>query len=274
MEPELTRIEPSRGWPSLGLLSLWRHRELLFILARRDVTVRYKQTILGAVWVVIQPLVAAIIFAVIFGRLAKLPSDGVPYLLFAFTSLVAWNFFAGTISRAGNCLVGNAGLITKIYFPRLIIPFSSALALLVDLAVALAVAFLMTSVYRVPPTWHILTLPLFLGIAGCAALGVSLWLASLNVYYRDVAYVIPFLVQAWMYATPVVFSTSLVPEHWRTLYALNPLVAAIEGTRWAILGQSSITLEMLLSSVAVTSVVLVTGLLFFRRVERTFADVI
>ncbi len=267
-----TRLQPTRGWVSLKLGELWRYRELLVILAMRDVRLRYKQTVLGVIWVVLQPLLAALIFAVIFGLFAKLPSDGTPYLLFAYTGLVGWNYFAGAIQRSGESLVNQVSLITKVYFPRMLIPLSNIVAVLVDLAVSLVVLIVMLIIFQVFPGWQILSLPFFLLLILLVAAGAGLWLSALSVYYRDFLFVLPFLVQVLLYATPVVYSGSIVPEKWRGLYALNPLVAGIEGIRWAVLGRSIITWQIVLTGGIVAGLIFLSGLFFFRRVERGFAD--
>lgn len=268
------RIQPSRGWAALNLADLWHYRELLFILAQRDIKLRYKQTALGIIWVILQPLIAALIFAVIFGQLARLPSDGIPYLLFAFTGLVGWNYFSDAVNRAGNSLVGQANLITKVYFPRLLIPLASTTAVLVDLAISLVVLGGLMLLHGVYPGWQLLTLPLFLLLIILLAAGVSLWLSALGVYYRDFIFAMPFLIQVWMYASPVIFATSLIPAEWQPLFALNPMVGALEGLRWAILGKSALSAPILLTSGGSALLIFLSGLFFFRRVERTFADVI
>jgi lipopolysaccharide transport system permease protein len=267
-------IEPTRGWAGVDLRELWKYRDLLMILAGRDVKLRYKQTLLGVIWVVMQPLVAALIFALMFGRFAKLPSDGHPYLLFIFGGVAIWNYFAGVLQRAGNSLITDSRLITKVYFPRLAIPLASTFSALIDLAVSLAVLGVLLVIYRVTPTWRLLTLPLFIALAAVTATGVSLWLAALNVRYRDFVHAMPFMLQAWMFASPVAYATTIVPERWRLLYGLNPAVAFIEGTRWAVLGTSSLTPQMVGVSVAFSAAVFVAGAFFFRRVERTFADTV
>ncbi len=268
------RIQPTSGWSALNLGDLWRYRELLFILAQRDIKLRYKQTALGVTWVILQPLIAAAIFAVVFGRLVGLSSDGAPYLLFAYVGVSAWNYFSGAVSRAGNSLVGQANLITKIYFPRLLMPLASTLSVLVDLAVSFVLLVVLMLLYRVVPGWEVVTLPFFLLLITLLAAGVSLWLSALGVYYRDFIFAMPFLIQVWLYASPVIFSTSEIPERWRWAFALNPMVAGIEGVRWAILGESVLTMQMTAISSAVAVVLFLSGLFFFRRVERTFADVI
>lgn len=269
-----TRIQASKGWSAINLRELWQYRDLLWMLAERDVRLRYKQTALGIVWVILQPLVAALIFAVIFGTFAKLPSDGTPYLLFVFSGLLVWNLFAGALQRAGNSLVVDAKLISKVYFPRMMIPLASVGAVLIDFGVALAVMAVLMIAYGIVPTWRLLSLPIFLLLDIGIATGVSLWFSALNVQYRDFMYALPFLIQVWMYATPVVYATSLVPERWRSLFSLNPLVGIIEGCRWALLGQSALTLEMGVISILGTLLILVSGAYVFRRVERGFADVL
>ena len=267
-------IQPTRGWLALNLREVWRYRELLYFLVWRDVKVRYKQTALGVAWVILQPLIATLIFTVIFGNLARMPSGNLPYAVFAFCALLPWNYFSGAVTRAGVSLVNNANLVTKVYFPRLIIPMSGTLSGLIDFAVAFVVLLVLMFYYGVTPGLQILTLPLFLLMAMATALGVSLWLAALNVQYRDINHLLPFLVQIWMYASPVVYAVSLIPARWRTLYALNPMVGVISGFRWALTGQEGPTAPMLLVSLGVIAVLLVTGLLFFRRTERTFADIV
>jgi len=242
------------------------------ILAGRDVKLRYKQTALGITWVVLQPLTAALIFTVMFGRFAKLPSDGHPYLLFVFSGVVVWNYFAAVLQRAGNSLITDSRLITKVYFPRLAIPLASTFSALVDLLVSLVVLALFMIFFGVAPTWRILFLPLFIALAAVTATGVSLWLSALNVKYRDFVHAMPFLLQVWMFASPVAYATTIVPERWRLLYSINPAVAFIEGARWSILGTSSIKPAMIVITTVVSILVFVAGAFFFRRVERGFAD--
>jgi lipopolysaccharide transport system permease protein len=265
-------IEPTSGWSSLNLRELWTYRDLLMILAGRDVKLRYKQTGLGITWVILQPLVAALIFTVMFGRFAKLPSDGHPYIVFVFSGVLVWNYFAQVLQRAGNSLITDARLITKVYFPRLAIPLASTFSALIDLLVALVVLAVLMFIYGIAPTWRLAALPLFVGLAGVTATGVSLWLSALNVKYRDFVHAMPFLLQVWMLASPVAYGTSIVPEKWRAIYSLNPAVAFIEGTRWSVLGTSSISMQMVLITTIVSLAVFVGGAFFFRRVERGFAD--
>lgn len=267
-------IRPSRGWASLNLRDLWEYRELLYFLIWRDVKVRYKQTALGVTWVVLQPLATTIIFTIIFGNLAKMPSENVPYALFAMAGLIPWNYFAGAFSRGGMSLVGNAHLISKVYFPRLVIPIANVAGGLVDLAIVLMVLLGLMLFYGSVPTAAVITLPLFLLLAIAAALGVSLWLSALNVQYRDVSYLIPFLAQFWLYATPVVYPSSLIPEQWRIIYGLNPMASVVEGFRWALFGTGQAPGPMLAVSIAIVVLLLVSGAFFFKRMEDTFADVV
>jgi len=265
-------VQPTSGWAALDFGELWKYRDLLMILAGRDVKLRYKQTGLGVAWVVMQPLIAALIFAVMFGRFAKMPSDGHPYILFVFAGVAIWNYFAAVLQRAGNSLITDARLITKVYFPRIAMPLASTFSALIDLAVSLGVLGVLMMLYGVYPTWRILTLPLFIGLAALTATGVSLWLSALNVRYRDFVHAMPFLIQVWMFASPVVYETTIVPQKWRLVYGLNPAVAFIEGVRWAVLGTSSLTPQMVGVSTAFSALVFVGGAFFFRRVERGFAD--
>ena len=267
-------ITPSKGWISLQLRELWHYRELLFFLTWRDVKVRYKQASLGVAWAVLQPLLTMVIFSVIFGQLAKLPSDGIPYPVFSYAGLLPWQLFAGSLQRAGTSLVGNANLLTKVYFPRLIIPLSAVGAGLVDFAIAFVVLLGLMLWYGIVPTWNMVwLLPLVL-LALLTALAVGLWLSALNVQYRDVQHAIPFVIQAWMYASPVAYSAGLIPTgKWQIVYGLNPLAGVIQGFRWALLGASPPG-ELMAVSVVMVVVLLVTGLFYFRRMERTFADVV
>ncbi|PKO20698.1 MAG: phosphate ABC transporter permease [Chloroflexi bacterium HGW-Chloroflexi-1] len=272
------RIEPSKGRVSLQLREMWKYRELLYFLVWRDVKVRYKQTVLGVAWIVLQPLLSTVVFTVIFGILLKVPSDGAPYALFALAALVPWQYFSGSMSRVGTSLVNSANLITKVYFPRLIIPLSGVLSTLVDFTIGFAVLIILLIVYRVPLTPQVVWLPLFLLLAIVTALGFGLWLAALNVRYRDINYLIGFLLQIWMYATPVVFGATLIPERYRWLMALNPITGVVEGFRWSLIGgilqDSNPPGPSMAVSATISLVVLLAGLVFFRRTERTFADII
>ena len=268
------RIEPSRGWVSLKLRELWEYRELLYFLTWRDIKVRYKQTVLGAAWAILQPFMTMVVFSLFFGRLARIPSDGLPYPIFSLAGLVPWQFFAYGLNQSSNSLVGSANLIKKVYFPRLTIPLSSVLAGAVDFALAFALLVAMMLFYGVRPGWQALWLPAFFLLAFVTALGVGLWLSALNVEYRDVRYLVPFLVQFWMYATPIAYPSSLLPEPWRTLYGLNPMAGVVEGFRWALLGAQTRPGPLIAASALAALVVLVTGAFYFRRMEKTFADVV
>ena len=270
----VTHIAPSSGWVSLRLGEIVDYRELLYFLVWRDVVVRYKQTVLGAAWAVIQPLFTMIVFSLFFGRLAKVPSDGVPYPIFSLTGLVPWTFFATGMSLASNSLVGSANLITKVYFPRLTIPLATVLSGLVDFALAFALLVVMMLWYGIVPGVTALWLPLFVGLALVTALGVGLWLSALNVQFRDVRYVVPFLTQLWLFATPIAYPSSLLSGWWRTLYGLNPMVGVVEGFRWALLGVGHGPDGSLVLSVLAALALLVSGAFYFRRMERSFADVV
>jgi lipopolysaccharide transport system permease protein len=267
-------IDPPKGWASIGLRELWDYRELLYFLTWRDVKVRYKQTALGAAWAIIQPLFMMLVFSLFFGRLAKIPSDGIPYPIFTFCALLPWQLFAHALTESSNSLVANERLITKVYFPRLVVPIAAVLGGLVDFAVAFAILLVMMLYYGIVPTWAIVTLPGFILLAVMTALGVGLWLSALNVKYRDVRYTINFLIQFWLFATPVAYPSSLVPEKWRALYGLNPMAGVVEGFRWALLGKQQAPGAMLWVSVAVVILILIGGLYYFRRMEQEFADVV
>jgi len=270
----LIRIRPSHGWVSLKLSELWSYRELLYFLTWRDVKVRYKQTALGAAWAIIQPFFTMLIFSLFFGRLAKIPSDGLPYSVFAFTALVPWIFFANGLNQSANSLVGSANLVKKVYFPRLTIPIATVLSEGVDFCLAFAVLLGMMAYHGIAPTLQSLWLPLFLLLAVVTALGVGLWLAALNVQFRDVRYVVPFLTQVWLFATPVAYPSSLLPEPWRTLYGLNPMAGVVEGFRWALLGTETAPGPLIGVSAGAATFLLISGAFYFRRMEKTFADVL
>lgn len=272
--PGVVRVEPSRGWVSLRLKELWDYRELLYFLVWRDVKVRYKQTALGATWAIIQPFFTMVVFSLFFGRLAKMPSDGVPYPIFSYTALVPWTFFAYGLSQASSSVVTSSNLITKVYFPRLIIPIATVLSGVVDFALAFLVLFGMMLYYGVAPTVNVLWLPVFLLLALVTALGVGLWLSSLNVKYRDVRYVVPFITQFWMFATPIAYPSSLLAEPWRTIYGLNPMVGVVEGFRWALLGANTAPGPIIAVSSLAALIILIGGAFYFRRLEKTFADLV
>lgn len=268
-----TRIEAARGYIPLRLDELWTYRELLYFFVWRDIKVRYRQTVMGVLWAIIQPVFTMVIFSLFFGRLAKIPSDGIPYPIFSYTALVPWTMFANSLSQAANSLVNNPEMIKKIYFPRLLMPASAILASVIDFIFAFAVLLVMMFVYGISPAPRILLLPLFLLLAVISSLGASLWLSALNVQFRDIRYLIPFLIQTWFFATPIAYSSSLVPMPWRILYGANPMTGVIEGFRWVLLGRE-MEVATILASALVAGVLLVGGLYHFRRMEKTFADVI
>lgn len=268
------RIEPSKGWVSLKLGELWQYRELLYFLAWRDIKVRYKQTVLGATWAIIQPFFTMMVFSLFFGRLAKLPSDGIPYPIFSYAALVPWTFFANALSQSSNSLVGSANLIKKVYFPRLVIPISTVISSIVDFSLAFVVLLGMMLFYDIFPTANVVWLPSLLLLAFITALGVGLWLSAMNVQFRDVRYAVSFLTNFWMFATPIAYPSSLLDEPWRTLYGINPMVGVIEGFRWALLGTDTAPGPIIIVSTVTALVLLVTGAFYFRRMEKTFADVV
>ena len=268
------RIQPPSRWVSLDFKELWEYRELLFILVWRDIKLRYKQTVLGVAWVVLQPFLTMVVFSLLFGVLAGLPSQDLPYTIFTYTALLPWQLFANALTQSGNSLVMSQSLITKIYFPRVIIPLSPIVAGLLDFAIAFVMLIGMMIFYKIVPTIAVLTLPLFILLAIVTAFAVGLWLSALNVEYRDVRYAIPFLVQFWFFITPVSYSIELIPEKWRTLYALNPMVGVVEGFRWALLGQELTIGPIIIVSAISVVVILVSGLFYFRRMEDRFADVV
>jgi lipopolysaccharide transport system permease protein len=277
--PTVTRtasviLRPRKGLFSLDLKAVWQYRELLYFLVWRDVKVRYKQAAIGIGWAILQPLLTMVLFTVVFGNFARIPSDGLPYPVFAYTALLPWTYFAQALSRSGISLVSNANLITKVYFPRLMIPLAAAVAPLVDFLFSFGVLLGLMGWFGITPTWRVLALPLYVLFAIMTALTMALWLAPLNVKYRDVGHTIPFLIQFWMYASPVVYPVSLVPEQWRLLYSLNPMVGVIEGFRWALLGKDSPDVMMMAVSAAMVAILLSGGMVHFTRMERTFADVV
>jgi lipopolysaccharide transport system permease protein len=272
--PVVWRIEPSRGWVSLKLRELWEYRELLYFLTWRDIKVRYKQTVLGAAWAIIQPLFTMIVFTLFFGRLAKIPSDGIPYPIFCYAALVPWTFFSYGLTQSANSLIGSSNLLTKVYFPRLVIPLATVLSGVIDFLLAFALLIVFMLVKGIAPTINVVWLPFFLLLALVTSLGVGLWLSALNVQYRDVRYVVPFINQFWLLATPIAYPSSLMNEPWRTVYGLNPMTGVVEGFRWALLGTPTAPGPMLLVSSLVALLALVSGTFYFRRMEKTFADVV
>ena len=268
------RIEPSRGWLALRLRELWEFRELLYFLLWRDFKVRYKQTVLGVGWAVIQPLFTMVVFTLIFGRLAKMPSDGIPYPIFSYAALLPWTFFSQGLINASQSMVGNSNLIKKVYFPRLIIPMAGVLSGITNFILSFIVLLGMMLYFGIMPTINVLWLPLLLLLSLCTSLGVSLWLSALYVQFRDVGSLIPFLVQIWFFITPVVYPSSLLQEPWRTLYGINPMVGVVEGFRWALLSTDTAPGSIIIVSSLVVLLLLISGVMFFRRMEKTFADVL
>jgi lipopolysaccharide transport system permease protein len=267
-------IEPSRGWLNLQLSALWDYRELVYFLVWRDLKVRYKQSVLGVSWIIIQPVVTMIVFTLVFNRFLGIGADSeIPYPIFTYVALLPWTYFAGSLNRGAIALVGNRGLISKIYFPRLVIPTANVLPGLVDFAIAFVVLLGMMAYYNFALTAQMLLLPLALLLAVVTALGVGLWLSALNVQYRDIQYVTPFLIQIWMYATPIIYPITSVPEQWRWLYSLNPMVSVVQGFRWALLSDASFD-GINWASVVIALIILISGLIYFRRSERVFADVV
>lgn len=267
-------IRPSKGWIKLDWKALWEYRELLYFLIWRDIKVRYKQTVLGAAWAIIQPFFTMVVFSVFFGYLAKIPSDQIPYPIFAYCALLPWQLFSHALTESSNSLVANKQLITKVYFPRLFIPVSAIAVGLVDFVIAFVVLVGMMVYYGIGLSLAILTLPFFLLLAVCTALSVGLWLSALNVKYRDVRYMLPFLTQFWLFLTPVAYPSSLIPEQWRALYGLNPMAGVVEGFRWALLGTETHSGPLIVVSTIVVLLGLAGGLLYFNRTEKTFADIV
>ncbi len=275
VEVPITILQPPKGLSALTLRDLWIYRELVVFMIWRDIKVRYKQTLLGATWAILQPFLTMVVFNYFFGTLAKIPSDGVPYPIFSFTALLPWQLFSKALQDASRSLVSNRHMITKVYFPRLVLPLSSIIAGLVDFGIAFFVLLGLMFYYQMPLRIEMLALPLLLLLALTTALGVGLWLSALNVLYRDIAYIMPFLAQFWMYISPVVYPSSLFPEKWRFIYYLNPMTGVIEGFRWALLGtQTTFPLHLMVLSVVISLLILISGLFYFRRMERLFADMV
>ena len=270
----ILNIEPSNTWVSLKLGELWQYRELLYFLIWRDIKVRYKQTALGAAWAIIQPLFSMLIFSLFFGRLAQMPSDGIPYPLFSLAALVPWTFFANGLNQSSNSLVASANLLKKVYFPRLVIPIATVLAGVVDFALSFVVLLGLMAFYGIAPTINLLWMPLFLLLALVTSLAVGLWMSALNVKYRDVRYIVPFVIQVWMFSTPIVYPSSLLPASWRTIYGLNPMVGVVEGFRWALLGTNTVPGFMIAVSATAALLILIGGAFYFRHMEKSFADIV
>ena len=273
-DSHLIVVKSSKGWTSLKLDELWEYRELLYFLTWRDIKVRYKQTVLGAAWAIIQPFFTMVVFSLFFGKLAKVPSDGIPYPIFAYAALVPWTFFANGLNQSANSLVGDANLIKKVYFPRLAIPISIVIAGVVDFVLAFIVLLGMMVFYGIFPTLNIIWLPFLLLLTFVTSLGTGLWLAALNVQFRDVRYTVPFLTQFWLFASPIAYPSSLLSEPWRTLYGINPMVGVVEGFRWALLGTDTAPGPIMMVSSLVALALLIGGAYYFRRLEKSFADVV
>lgn len=280
LNEEVLILRPSHGWTALNLGDLWRYRELIYFFIWRDIKVRYKQTALGAAWAILQPFLTMVVFTIFFGKLAKMPSDNLPYPLFSFAGLLPWGLFTKAMSDAGRSMITNRSMITKVYFPRLAIPLASVLSGVVDFLLSFAVLIGMIAYYHyIPQAGYtfvlkpaVFTLPLFLILALVTSLGVGLWLSALNVLYRDVNYIIPFLTNFWLFITPIAYPSSLISEKWRLLYAINPMTGVVEGFRWALLGAENAPGAMLAVSSSIALILLISGLYYFRRMERTFAD--
>jgi lipopolysaccharide transport system permease protein len=274
LEADVIRIEAPRGWAALDLAELWHYRELVYFLVWRDVKVRYKQTSLGIAWAIVQPVTTMVLFSVIFGRLAKLPSDGIPYPVFTYAGLLPWTLFSTALTNSANSIVGSSNLISKVYFPRLVVPIASVVSTLVDFTISLCVLLSLMAWYRITPGLAIVALPLLGLLALGTAMSVGLWASALNVRYRDIQYLMPFAMQFWLFASPVAYSPSLITSpKWRIVYGLNPMAGVIQGFRWALLGSSAPTLLMV-PGVVVTAALFAGGLYFFKRTEAGFADVI
>jgi lipopolysaccharide transport system permease protein len=270
----VTVIEPQRGWIPLNLAEIWRYRDLLVLLVRRDFTAQYRQSLFGVGWAFFNPVFTVIVNVIVFSKMAKFPSDGVPYPVFNLAALLPWEYFAGCLSSSSSSVAGSSALLTKVYFPRLILPLGKVLSGLMTFGIRFALLIAMMAWYGITPTWAVVTVPIFLLLSACAALSVGLWLTAIDVKYRDVRRLVPATLRFWMFASPIVYPISLVPEQWRALYSLNPMVGVIEGFRWAMLGKAPPDWTMMGISSGVTLVLLIGGLYFFRRMEGTFADVI
>jgi lipopolysaccharide transport system permease protein len=273
-QPETIYIKPSTGLTALNLRDLWIYRELVYFMIWRDIKVRYKQTILGAAWAIIQPVLTMLVFNFIFGSVAKVPTDGIPYPIFSYTALLPWGLFSAALNNASRSLTTNSNMVTKIYFPRLVLPLASVLGGVVDFAIAFLILIVMMIYYKITPTIAIWTLPLFILLSIISALGVALWLAAINVQYRDVNYVLPFLTQFWLFLTPVAYSAKVISDKWQIVYSLNPMAGVVNGFRWALLGSNTGPGLYMTVSVGISLIFLISGLFYFRSMERTFADTI
>lgn len=271
---EVIILKPSQGWGSLNLREIWLYRELVYFLTWRDLKVRYKQTALGAGWAILQPVLSMVVFSIFFGGLLNVPSEGVPYPIFSYAALLPWGVFAKALNDTGRSLVSNRAMLTKIYFPRMVIPLASVFSSIADFLIAFVVMLVLMFYYQMAPTSNVWTLPLFLLLAVITALGVGLWLSAMNVLYRDIGYMIPYITQLWFYLTPIVYPASKVPEQWQFIYALNPMVGVVEGFRWALLGTTGAPNPLVFVSAFIALVIFITGMFYFRRMERTFADMV
>ncbi len=274
----ITYLRPTKGLAALNLKDLWDYRELIYFLTWRDLKVRYKQTLLGFTWVILQPVINMVVFTVLFGQLLQVPTDGIPYPIFSFAALLPWLYFASSLTRSSTTLVGSANLISKVYFPRMVIPIAGVLSGLVDFLVSLIVLIGMMLAFKIIPTFNLLLLPVFLFLALLTALGFGLWLSALNVRFRDINHLVPFIIEIWKYATPVIYGSTLIPERFRFILGLNPMTGVVEGFRWAILGSKYVENfdpgPLFIFSITITIVVLISGIIFFKNTERTFADII
>jgi len=264
--------EPSTGWTKLNLIEVWEYRELLFILAWRDMSIRYKQTLLGGLWAIIQPFVTMIIFSIIFGKLAKMPSDDIPYPIFSYTALVPWAFFVNALNKSSLSLFSNSNLINKVYFPRLVLPVSAVIVGTIDFLVAFLMLLIMMLFYGIIPTMAVFLLPFFILLTLITSLGIGIWIATLNVKFYDLRNALPFIIQAWMFATPIAYPSSLLEEPWRSIYGLNPMSGVVEGFRWALLGTETSPGGILIVSSLTACMILIAGMFYFKRVEPTFSD--
>lgn len=273
--PELVTIKPVKGWVPLNLKDLWHYRELIYFLTWRDLKVRYKQSVLGVLWALLKPFMNMVVFTIFFGQLAKVPSDGIPYPIFSYTGLLPWGFFAAALEVSARSMLQSGGMVSKIYFPRIIVPLSSVFANLVDFLIAFTILIGMMIYYQITPTINTLWLPVFILLAMITAIGVGLWFSALLVMYRDVNYLLPFITEIWKFISPVVYSATMIPEKWQWLYSINPMAGVVSGFRWALLGQpETISVPSLAISAGISLLIFISGLYFFRRMERIFADMI